>query len=373
MQIETQESVPANSLGIEDAEKLFAEAFPTATPSSATTPVVEAVTEVPKVVEETTPVEEIKEVTPTVEAKVVNPAKEPEVTPAEVKTEAPQNEPYAWVKTLPDGVREQVQREIDDKRALEHKYRSDAGRMAALRQQNLELQRKAASRPSEKTAISKQEVDNDKSLTDWNTLRDADPALAKALEDRVTAETSAIKQQFQEQLKATVDPLYQQTASNYRDQQLDLLQQSVPNYQSVMNSPEYSFWIEHVAPPALRNTANSSVDHQDAIAVLRAYAMDAESVHHELVRRGMVQAAPVQQTQAVVKTVDKSGTDTAHADKVAQARAQKVQAAPKVTESPNPIAAQPSGLSGKTGDGIDLSDPTVIAAFEAEYNKQLRR
>lgn len=282
-----------------------------------------------------------------------------------------------WAKDLPDNVRSQVDKLIEERRFHEQKWKSDVGRQNALQQklfqarrQAEELRAKIQQRSNDQSFQTAAQGDEAKTLTEWKQLNEADPNLAKAIELRLAQERESLRAEMKGQIDATVDPLYQHTEESYVDQQQRLLEAEVPNYREVVNSPVYKFWLDNVASPGVKDLAYKSNEYTDAVTVLRVYANEAQGVYQHMVQQGWIEAPPQQQA-APVEQAQQAAASNTRADKVAQSRQQKVQAAPVVQHSPNPISAATvnPAMGGKPGDAVDLDNEQVQALFEAEFAK----
>lgn len=378
---ENGQNVPANSIDLESdaAQKAFEEAFNKAAGISEPTKVV---TEPEKPALEE-PVKAEKE-TPVVQESVVKEDKETVTEPVTKETvpEAQKkDDPYAWVGALPQDVQDKIRKEIETRSLAEHRLKSDVGRQNALQQKSLRLERELADlrsrvlKPQDPELAAAAKADQAKSLADWNTLIEADPSLAKAVETRIQAELSALEQKFEQRINAQTDPLYQHSLDTYAERERQLLQSEVPNYQEVISSPVFSYWVSNIAAPGLQKLASDSNDHRDAITVLKAYSNDAQGVYEFLVNTGQMQALPVQETAKTEPAKQVEVKDTSHADKVAQSRQQKVQTAPVIPTSPNPIATPKANSLGtsRPGDAADLDDAATLAMFEDAFKKYSAR
>lgn len=376
---ENGQNVPTNHIDLDtdDAQKAFAEAYNKVTGRSDQA---KTVTEPDKPALET-PVEPEKE-TPVAQETVVKEDKET-VTETPAAKEEPQkkDDPYAWVGALPQDIQDKIRKEIDSRSLAEQRLRSDVGRQNALQQKSLRLERELADlrskvlKPQDPELAAAAKADVNKSLAEWNTLIEADPSLAKAVETRIQAELNALEKKFEQRINAQTDPLYQHSLDTYAERERQLLQQEVPNYQEVIASPVFSYWVSNIAAPGLQKLASDSNDHRDAITVLKAYSNDAQGVYEFLVSTGQMQALPVQETAKTEPAKQVEVKDTSHADKVAQSRQQKVQTAPIIPTSPNPIATPKINSLGtsRPGDAADLDDAATLAVFEDAFKKYSAR
>ena len=283
-----------------------------------------------------------------------------------------------WAKDLPKEAQEKIQQLLINRQEY-HQWRSDSGRQAALQAKLAEARREAEAlraRLSSQHMDVAAKQDELNQLEHWKELLKADPNLAKAFEARLAYERKDVRAETKEHIDATVNPLYQHTEASYLEQQREALAEQVPNYQEVIKSPVYQYWINNVAPSGLRHIANTSSDIQDAVFVMRSYAEQAPVIYNHMVTSGMIQGQPYsahqQQAQATAPSVPAA---TSVADQVAQSRQERVQAAPAVTTAHNPIATSSGGsqVSSRIGDLIDIDNPAVAAMFADAYNKARHR
>lgn len=336
----------------EQAQSLFEESFKAikanealpVEPAPVVEPVVEAVEE---------PAEEV-----VAEPALVEPAKVEEAKPVESKpVETVPTDPYVWLKDVPETVRQKVMDEINTKLQLEHRVRSDDGRVKAHQEKVLKLQRQLAEAQQRPTA-SKQPAPAERQVPEaWQQIVKSDPELAAAFEARVKQEVDSavgsIRNELQEFRRTAIEPLYEHTSQQYVEEQKQSLRQLVPNYEQVVASPEYNDWINNYASEGIRRLALTSTDAQDAYNVLRYYANDMVAMGRAPAPQ---QPSPVQATPPV----------TSDADKIAATRAEKLAATPPAK---SPTAIAPTGNPGKK----DFTKEEAEALFMEEWKKLNKR
>lgn len=366
-----------------DVEKIFNEAYAKALPDApkAAEPIVvpEPVKEEvkPEVAEEKK--EEVKTpevVHPAVVEKPVVAATEEVKT--ETKTTATQEDPNAWLNSLPEDLRAKAKQVLDERNTFKHQFDSDRQRVIALNKKSMNLERELAAlrsqvhKPQDPQLAAQAAQDANKSLAEWEQLIGADPTLAKAIDQRVEARLNAAIGQFdsiaQQRAKQAVAPVQARQEVAARDEEVQLLLKEVPNALDVFESEQYKYWFDTYAAPGIKNVALTSTDHRDALEVLGVYARDLPKVVNDLVAQGKMQAppqaAPAEQKQAPV------AVDTSKADQVAKQREQKLTQAPVVQQAP--AAVVPVAQAG-AGASIDLDDPGTIALFEQAFQQNLRK
>lgn len=303
---------------------------------------------------------EVVEPEPAVEVVAeAEPAKEKEpVAVVEPEKKEP-DDPYAWVKEIPESVRQKVMDEINTKIGLEHRIRSDDGRVRAHQEKILKLNRTIAEL-QQRPVDTKKPATADGQVTPeaWQQIVKSDPELAAAFEARVKSEVESavgsLRNELQEFKRTAVDPLYEHTSQQYVEEQKHTLRQMVPNYEQVVASPEYSDWLNNYASDGIRRLALTSTDANDAINVLRYYAND-------MVAMGK---APPPQQHAPVQATPPVSSEAA--DKIAATRAEKL-ATPVPVQKP--VAIAPTGNPAKK----DFTKEEAAVIFAEEWKKLNKR
>lgn len=366
----------------EQADKLFSEAFREAA----------GIKEASVPTTEVTPALEVKEDAPVVAATVDTPSvktddkidpKAAVTQPATETAKAVRNDIPDWAKDLAPELQDKIAGTIQ---YHQQRYNSDIGRQSAYQRRLMDANRRIAelstqvTKPQDPNLAAAAKQDQAKTAEEWKQLNEADPSLAKAVDSRVSAESESLRQEIaglKQAIKATVDPLYQQSQETYLDKQHKILLDVVPNYQEVANHPVYAYWVNQKASPGIRQLANTSSEAADAITVFQMYAGQAEQTYKEMIAKGLLKdESPAHTTEAPAATVQNpSQTDTALADQVVKSRETKIQSAAPTKQQPSPIASpRVNALAGgKPGDEFDIDSPEVAALFSEVFNKSVRR
>lgn len=378
---------PSNSIDADDAatQKLLEEAFNQHLGKDSSSTRVDSTPEPAK-----TPEPIVKAEEPTAPAQVAPASTEAApttVTPPETQSAQQTYNIPDWAKDLDPSIQKLVAAEIAEKQDLRHRYNSDRGRVSSLSQKLLnterqvaELRSRATPPPQDPNLAAAAKHDADKQLAEWNLLKEeADPRLAKAFEGRLAVETASWQDKIaalEKRLTATVDPLYQHAQTDALDRERQLLLERVPNFESVIQSPEYDYWLKNVAEPDIAQLARTSQDHRTAVRIMNMYAPDAPAIHEFLTGNKVTQQVSTPQPNAQVQSVTSATqASTARADQVAQSRQNKVAAAPVVANQVNPMVSSSSDPFHGTyaGSQIDLDDPAVVAAFEKAFTQYSKR
>lgn len=394
MSTENQEPVtPANHIdpNSADAQKWFSEAFASETGKDINTTTVVT----PPEPEATAPTVEVKTEQPPkkeevkVEPKLENQQAQKVEAATEKKEDAPTTQPsYGnlpdWAKDLPDAVKQNLSKELQEKLYYQQWKKSEEGRQASLQKLLLNTRRELAdlrakqNKPQEDSDLAAAaKADSAKTIAEWNALIEADPNLAKAIDLRtqqlIAAESAKVKAETQAQIQANVGPLLQHTEETYEQQQRRIVLDQIPNFDEVVSSPVYAYWVNRKASPGIKSLIYNSQEADDVMTVMQMYAQSAPSVYQEMVRAGMLpaQESPAQQRSTQVAQPQAPAPEVvAHADKVAQERANKVNSAPVVPASPAPVVPNAHGpISRVPGDKVDPHDAAVQALFAAEFKK----
>jgi hypothetical protein len=357
----------------EQAQKLLEEfmtgkaepARGTPTPEPAVTPPAQDVKPEDKKEEEAPKEEQKQEVIPTPEPENKDaPPKQDEKKEEpkkEQKSPPEKDDPYAWIKDVPEALQERVLKEIQDKMQLKHRVDSDDGRVRSMQQKLLEANRviselKVSPRKDSAATASPPPKTPEK----WTQLAKDDPEMADAIEARVKSEVDAavtsVKEDIAEFKKSAVDPLYEHEQQQYVAHEQAALEKAVPNYREVVSDPHFNMWLNTVAHKDVAEKALKSQNHLDAIDVLKAYSAD-------MIRLGL--ASPPQEQKATPTTTPKEPANTAEADKVEAERQKKLSATADVKDRTPALGGQ----GKKTQFTVEEADEE-LARIWAEMKKK---
>jgi hypothetical protein len=189
----------------------------------------------------------------------------------EIVADSAEKESVEVVEETPDPLSDfdALKKEFD---SLNHKYKSDEGRVSALQRQINELQkvnntlkaRQVAPRPVAKPS----RLDSGKIVDD---LYSGDEEKAKAaVEALVSHRPAAVGNGNVEQtVNKMVQPLFAAEKARAKAQQEQVLESTYPDWREQVNSEEFSSWVSGLAAP-IRQLVNSD-DAQDAIQLLKYF------------------------------------------------------------------------------------------------------
>lgn len=354
-------AAPAGSLTDKEAAKIFRDAYSDIHKSQGR---INNSYEAPSYEEPVTPAP-VEQATPTPSTDPVTPVVQPEAQPATPEAAAPAEPPKPKtieeiVKELPGEAQSFIQNVLNERALAEQRYRTTSGRLHKTRQEyndNLrelaELRARVTKPTSAEEAQAK--VDHAKSIDEWRQVIEAEPTLAKAVDALTDAKVSVVRNELTELQKSLAA---RDTAANEtqfelnKQQEWDRLTQAVPNIQDVIQSQEYRYWVNNVAPPTIKKMAEESIDHRDALFVLQNYHPYAVALNEHMQKTSNPQpSAPSQPVQA---------TTPNKADEIANQRNNKPVAPVSQGVPPiNPAAAR---------TGLDSAE-AVNDYFEQAYKK----
>lgn len=358
-------ATPAGSLTQKEADKLFRDAYSDIAKSQGRDVRYEAPS-----YEQDEPVTPapVAEKTPSAEpAPAPEPAQaaQPETPP--IATTPASEEPKAKtieeiIKELPGEAQTYIQNVLAERNLAEQRYRTTSGRLHKTRQEfnenlrELAELRARATKPSGSAEEAQAKVDHAKSIDEWRQVIEAEPTLAKAVDALTDAKVSAVRNELitlRESLSAREAAANETHTEATKQQEWDRLVQIVPNIEDVIGSKEYKYWINNVAPPKLKEMAEESIDHRDALFVLQAYTPYAVALNEHMQKQSQsaAPASPAQPAQPAAPT---------RADEIAIQRQNKPVAPVAPGAPPINPAANRTGLD---------SEQAVQDYFEQVYKK----
>ncbi|MHB0775423.1 hypothetical protein [Halomonas sp. WWR20] len=161
----------------------------------------------------------------------------------------------------------------------QHRYQSDLGRQSALQrkiteqQQEIEQLRSGGQKPEQKPG-QQPSGDNPEgsgmSDTEWESLKQDFPDIAKALESKFGALSSHYEQQIN-QLKGQLQPIQQQAQDQMMQAQYAALEQQHPDWRDTVSKPEFNNWLQQ--QPSAVQQLMSSESAADAAYLLSTYKL----------------------------------------------------------------------------------------------------
>lgn len=232
--------------------------------------------------------------------------------PEEETEEDPEEAAEEAAEAEPDDQLEKLRR---DNEQLQHRVRSDSGRLGALQRKinDLEGQLTKGSETPSKEDIS----DAMTSPQKWSEIKDEYPELADGLEEYIQARLGKLDE-LSAKVNQTEEKLTQTEQENIRQQEISALAERHPDWQKIAPTSDFNQWLDQ-QPPAIqqmRHSENSS----DAIWVLDQYKAERGKVKpgpskaSELQQRRQKQLAASKETPSHRRsptTVDDTDFDAA--------------------------------------------------------------
>lgn len=331
----TPNETPTGTLTEKEGNELFYKAFSEisgeehkpSTYNTESTPVVTEALETPDTEKPETPVEKVAPAATEVEA--AEPAKSTTTPPAATQAPAPTIEEL--LEQFPEDKRAFVQQLIVDRNLYDQKFKSHQGRLAAERKQRIsaeqeliKLRGRGASSPPDPALAAQSKVDHAKAIDEWKQVVEAEPTLAKAIDALTDAKTRDVETKLRAEMTSEQEARQFQATEEAKAREWSLVVDAVPNVTDVIRSPAFQYWKDNIAPPGIRQLAENSVDHRDALFVLHEYTPYAMWVNkQEDIRAGVHQPAT-------------TATSAVEADKISAQRARKASpVVPGAAISPN--------------------------------------
>lgn len=299
---------------------------------------------VPEVVGEQPKVEEVAKEEGT-EGKEAPPPSEKTEVEAKPPTESEQN----WLDSLAPEVRKNAEELLENYKRLEHRLKSEDGRVAAYQRRYHELQQQAArqqeelqalksAKPQEQPAAQKQTPAVD---DDLKAIMEVDEQLGRTIM-REREERERLRAELDRRL-SEIDSKVTPVQSAYEDmevqREMTRLTSYVPNAVEILRSPYYKEFVD-TSPPAIRQLAESSRA-DEVYAAIRLYGDWASEYN----------AGQPQQTQPNPEFDDK-------ARKVQQERERKLQSQPVGS-----AAIKPPAKTEPTIEEI-YNDPKLLEQYQ---------
>jgi hypothetical protein len=202
----------------------------------------------------------------------------PPVAPPVAATPATTNDPYAWIKALPEEVRAQAE-------SLKHSAMSDQGRVAAYNRQLDSLRREleAAQRQARSPVPAEQKGQPSVSAAPelpakFKQLKEDFPEFADAVEEMRELD----RLRYEARLTEALSPLEEQRVAHQRTSFTDTVSAAAKDifqteesgwaWQDIVAGDDFLAWLD--LQPASMKAAARAPDPVEAIAVLRRYRQD---------------------------------------------------------------------------------------------------
>lgn len=192
------------------------------------------------------------------------PAAAPELTDAE-KAEAAEKAEFERLR--------------NEKNYIEHRARTDSGRIDALSRKIQEMERARPAAPVVPPAPTATETAEAES---WKRTEEEYPDLAKAVESRVQSQAERIREEVRAETRAVLQPIVQDAQQarqqRYEDAmqaQEDVVEKAHPGWKQEVKSAKFNDWV-NTQPPLIRSGLASN-NAADAILVISQFKSATQS------------------------------------------------------------------------------------------------
>jgi hypothetical protein len=287
--------------------------------------------------DEPAPIEEAPEpAAPEVKEEKDTPA-DPEPTPA----------PVDWEAGLSEEVKLEIKKLKEERAQLEHRVKSELGRVPYLQRKVEELSRQTSQPPSPPVGSTAATKTSGKFAEKLAQAREVDPALADLLEAMVEDIANPLREELTNEVHQTKQAIADKEYEQLWQSEKAKLLQMVPQADEVFRHPLYKQWKSEIPENLLR--LSSSVYADEVVIALEQFAKYAAAQAPE------TPASP--QTPAPAAPVD-----TTAATRVASDRARKLAGSTPNTAVPAPrggtgIPEDPEALFNYITDKIRKNEP----------------
>lgn len=186
--------------------------------------------------------------------------------------------------------------ELAKQKELEHKLRSDAGRVPAVQRQVSSMSKKLQKILNDPTTAAKTREQAQVLSDKLAQIREVDPLIADAVQETVANSMESLRQEQQQQLKQVVDAFDEQETEDLLDREYASLVAQVPNAPQVFAHPLWKEWKELV-PAGMKSLAESAYA-DDVVVAFEQFSKFVLQRYPELAQR----APAVQDQQKPVAT-----------------------------------------------------------------------
>lgn len=229
---------------------------------------------------------------PTQEDSATDQDQEGSETPA--GNEEPSDEPRSDTTAESDDAEETVEslkRQLEEARNIDHRLKSDAGRVPGLQRKLAELDKKLQEMAERSAATNENGDDASRDAIDNEHLaiiRETDPTLAAAIEKSISAALAQARKSSVDAARVVTETFRQDEEEASLRHEWDLLVREAPEAPEIFRSPEWDEWKQTVTPQ-MRQLAESAVAEDVLIAI--------ERFNKATGRAQVVQPSPVQEAR----------------------------------------------------------------------------
>lgn len=251
-----------------------------------------------------------------------------------------------WTADLPAEVQERVNALKQANAQLEHRVKSELGRVPALQRKVEELNRRLQTPVPKVPAAKEASKANEKFQEAVARIQDVDPLLADALVALKEDVSQPLREEQETKISHIESRLQEKEDEELWKQENQKLLTAVPQAHEVFQLPVYQQW-KAVQTDAVRELA-TSIYADDVLVAFEKFARDMQRTQPQVVAPAQIAAAPVASPVAPVTVTDQT-------NKVLEERNRKLAATTPTSKS------QPA----RTVDGLP-EDPDAMFAYFAE-------
>lgn len=211
-----------------------------------------------------------------------------------IEVDEPGDEPRTDADVESDDKEETVEslkKQLEEARNVDHRLKSDAGRVPGLQRKLAELDKKLQEM-AEKSAATNENGDDASSDAFDNEhlaiIRETDPTLAAAIEKSIAAAMKSARRSSVDAARVVTETFRQEEEEASLRHEWDVLVQEAPEAPEIFRSPEWETWKQTISP-SMRQLAESSMAEDVLIAIDR--------FNKATGRNQVVQPSPVQEAR----------------------------------------------------------------------------
>lgn len=184
-----------------------------------------------------------------------------------------------------------LKKQLEEARNVEHRLKSDAGRVPGLQRKLAELDKKLQEMAERSAATNENGDDASGDAFDNEHLaliRETDPTLAAAIEKSISAALKAARASSVEAARAVTSTFRQEEEEVALRNEWNILVKEAPDAPEIFRSPEWEEWKQYISP-SMRQLAESAIAEDVLIAIDR--------FNKATGREQVVQPSPVQEAR----------------------------------------------------------------------------
>ena len=166
---------------------------------------------------------------------------------------------------------ESLKRQLEEARNVDHRLKSDAGRVPGLQRKLAELDKKLQEMAERSATINENGDDASNDAFDNEHLaiiRETDPTLAAAIQKSISAAMKSAQRSSVDAARVVTETFRQEEEEASLRYEWDVLVQEAPEAPEIFRSPEWDMWKQTISP-SMRQMAESAMAEDVLIAIER--------------------------------------------------------------------------------------------------------